>query len=561
MFHRVVLLALVSVFSVIAGPDDDFVLIYQLIQQTDSQRELGQLAQARAGYLKAQELLKSLKRNHPDWNDRVVAYRLRYVAEKLESIPEQPATPAVSVGKVEIGNPVPTTSTEPANEVVAQFSALNQEISALRIERQRLEAKLREALTAQPAPVDPRELQHAVERITQLQATNKVLFSRLETQEAERKGLVDKVLLEEAKKALGSANQQLSDQKRKSSELEQQRGQIEVELKRLREGDLKGLRAENTTLKSQVDALQSDTERGRQIASLTERLSNLQVKFEESKHMNDSLLADRKKLEQQLQDLRVRQSEEGIVRIKQLQTDLALAKAEAQKHETTATQLQAKLAVETSTRNKLETENHDLVARVKALTQQADSMKLLQAQLNAEQRERVEVEKQLKAAEQQLAALNAKAKQTSALGGNTTVQASSGPNSPLVSQIQVLNEETARLREAMKNGQARQAELTAVLTESQSTARKLEREKKELTKSLEELRSTPAQSLFIKSQQRVQALESRIRSLEKDRKEMETKLMQASEKSKTQLQVIRSIRIGNARQDAQMFRDLRNIRP
>ena len=277
--------------------------------------------------------------------------------------------------------------------------------------------------------------------------------------------------------------------------------------------------------------------------------------------MNDSLLADRKKLEQQLQDLRVRQSEAGIVRIKQLQTDLALAKAEAQKHETTATQLQGKLAVETSTRNKLETENHDLVARVKALTQQADSMKLLQAQLNAEQRERVEVEKQLKAAEQQLAALNAKAKQTSALGGNTTVQASSGPNSPLVSQIQVLNEETARLREAMKNGQARQAELTAVLTESQSTARKLELEKKELTKSLEELRSTPAQSLFIKSQQRVQALESRIRSLEKDRKEMETKLMQASEKSKTQLQVIRSIRIGNARQDAQMFRDLRNIRP
>ena len=77
-----------------AGPDDDFVEIYQLIQQTDAQRENGRFTEARAGYERAKTLLLALKKGYPEWNERVIAYRLRYVAEKLAVLPAaDPAAP------------------------------------------------------------------------------------------------------------------------------------------------------------------------------------------------------------------------------------------------------------------------------------------------------------------------------------------------------------------------------------------------------------------------------------------------------------------------------------
>ena len=214
----VVVLALVLVSRLLAGPDDDFVAAYQLIQQTDAERERGETTRAREGYLKAQEMLRALKRSYPQWNDRVVAYRLRYVAEKLEALP---AADAAGTSTAAPSDPAPA----PANEVITQFNTLNQEISLLRGEKQRLEARLREALTAQPAPVDPQELKRAVDRIAQLQSTNQALITRLETQERERSGLVDKVLLVEAQQALAAAKKDSVAQRDKTAELERQRNE------------------------------------------------------------------------------------------------------------------------------------------------------------------------------------------------------------------------------------------------------------------------------------------------------------------------------------------------
>jgi len=114
----------------VAGPDDDFVAAYQLIQQTDAERERGESSRARDGYLKAQEMLRALKRSHPQWNDRVVAYRLRYVAEKLEALPAADAT-GTPTGSASSTNSS-AVAAAPANEVIAQFNALNEEIGSLR---------------------------------------------------------------------------------------------------------------------------------------------------------------------------------------------------------------------------------------------------------------------------------------------------------------------------------------------------------------------------------------------------------------------------------------------
>ncbi|MFM8357147.1 MAG: hypothetical protein ACKOET_01180, partial [Verrucomicrobiota bacterium] len=209
MFRLVRTVALAAGLAAVAraeGPDDQFIVVYNLIQRADKSAEA---AASRQLYLSAQEGLRKLQRGYPRWNERVIAYRLRYVAEKLDALPPPPpsATPA-SPGPA-AATPAAPAEVGPPGEVLTQFNQLNSRLRQLDEEKQLLEARLREALTAQPAPVDPRELQAAVERISSLQSTNKALLGRLETQERERRNLVDRVVAEEAQRALQETRRQL----------------------------------------------------------------------------------------------------------------------------------------------------------------------------------------------------------------------------------------------------------------------------------------------------------------------------------------------------------------
>src|SRR5262249_9981874 len=78
------------------GPDDQYVRIYYLIQEADSWNEKGDLRQAIAKYMEAQSALKTLQVLNPDWNERVVTYRLDYIARKLDPLTQKlpPATAA-----------------------------------------------------------------------------------------------------------------------------------------------------------------------------------------------------------------------------------------------------------------------------------------------------------------------------------------------------------------------------------------------------------------------------------------------------------------------------------
>ena len=559
------LLAVALVSRLLAGPDDDFVAAYQLIQQTDAERERGETSRAREGYLKAQQMLQALKRSYPQWNDRVVAYRLRYVAEKLDTLPSvAEATAAKGPGT----NAAPSEpAAVPANEVLTQFNTLNQEISLLRGEKQRLEARLREALTAQPAPVDPQELKRAVDRITQLQSTNQALVTRLESQERERSGLVDKVLLVEAQQALAAAKKESASQRDKTADLERQRNQADAELKRLRDGEVKTLKTENTALKGQVDALKSDTERGQQIASLAKRLEVLQAKYDEASKANQTLQVDHDRLERQLQDLKARQSEEGILKVKQLETALVLAKAEADRHATTAAKLESQLSAEVVKRTQSEGENQELTRRVAALTEQVSGIQRLQTQLEAEREERGELERQLKAAEARLAVAQAAVAPPTPPASpkaNATVAApavASVPDPALLAQVQELSTETSRLRDALKESRARQVELASLVSDAKAAVGRLEAEKKAMLKTLDGLKSTPAERKLAKSERTVRSLQERVQDLERDKAQLMKRLETASDRSRNAIQLVRRHRLGIPKDDAQMFRDLRMRAP
>jgi hypothetical protein len=409
--------------AVHAGADDDFVAIYSLIQQADSFRESGQVATAREAYSNALKRLRDLQRSYPTWNERVINYRVRYVSEKLSALPEAAAPAAAPVqvpASVPTGGTVNTNNLAPAGEVIEQFNALNAEIGRLNSDKKLLEAKLREALTAQPAPVDPKEFQQAVERITALQSTNKVLLADLERQQAERKNLVERVVADEARAALNEANRQILAQKIATSSLQKERAELEAQLKKLRDGELKELKNENTTLKSQVTELRSDTERGRQVADLTAKLGKLQARLEETTKTNEQLLADKTRLEKQLDEFKSRQTEESILRLNKLQTDLAVARADAGRNAARAEEIATQLTREKAVRIRLEQDNQSLTNRVAALTSQLDAAKVLETTLATERAERAEVEAQLKAAERQLAAVaSTKPKEDAAESGRS----------------------------------------------------------------------------------------------------------------------------------------------
>ena len=544
----VLLLAALLTGALWAGPDDDFVEIYQLIQQTDALRENGRLSEARAGYERAQTQLLQLRKQHPEWNERVVAFRLRYIAEKLSILP--PPDPAAPT-------PNPATAA-PEGEVLTQFRNLHGEITQLRGEKQRLEAKLREALTAQPAPVDPRELQAAVDRITQLQATNRALSDRLESQQAERRNLVERVLVDEAQEALRAANQQLATQSEKTIELERLRNRAEAELKRLRAGEVNQLQTENEALKSQVTELAAGTDRGQQIANLAERVAKLQSGLDESRVQNETLLAERMKLARQVEDLQAHQAEEGLVRMKQLETDLAFARAESDRQAVRAGQIEESLRREQGLRGTLERDNRSLSNRVAELTGKVEDLQAVQLQLQAEKEERVELEAQLSAAEQQLAAVRLSSRPAAGGQDSDNPAPSAAADPALAARTQALEVESARLRDVLRESRIRQNELLALVAESEKARARWERERQELLTALSTLQQSPVQQQLARANRSVTALEEHVRRLEKERETLTRKLDEATRRSRNELQLARKLRMGTPREEAARFRLDRN---
>lgn len=549
--------------SYAAGADDLFIAIYNLIQQADAKAESGAASEASEAYAKAQEDLRSLQRQYPTWNERVVNYRLRYVGERLNTLKSAAQSglaksdPAKSPGTST--NTPPTLS--PTGEVITQFNALNDQIQRLAAEKNLLEAKLREALTAQPAPVDPRQLQQAVERITSLQQTNKVLLGKLEEQERERKNLVEKVVAEEAQKALNEANRQLLEQRLAASKAEKAKSEIEAQLKQLQEGSLKKLEGENSALKQQVTELKADTEKGRQVAELAGKLGKLQNQLEDLKKQNDSLAAEKAALEKHLSDINVRKAEESIVRMAKLETDLALAQADAIRNSQKAEALAVALGQAKTNYIQLEDQNRSLGERITSLTREnvsaTNAVKRLQDALAEERAGRTELEQKLRQTEQQLAAINANTTAQPILprteGTAAAIRPTPKPLSPeLAERAAALETEARTLRASLRESRDRETEVKNLLAEEQNLRLQLEREKADLERKISTLTAAVAASTntplsaavrvsnpiatsstaggtptLTPTAQVTASLERRVRELERQREELQQRLMAA----------------------------------
>lgn len=525
-FCSIVVLSCLAWMACAQGPDDQFIVAYNLIQQADQSRDVRAAARL---YEEAQVQLRRIQRGYPTWNERVINYRIRYCGEKLaglqEALAKAPAptnAPAATPGTATQVLPAPDA---PSGEVLTQFNDLNDRIRRLASEKQLLEAKLREALSAQPAPIDPRELQAAVERISALQSTNKALLTKLEAQEADRRNLVDKVVAEEANRALTETRRQLDEQKQAAARLQKERNEVESKLQKIQEESLRPLKLENQTLKAQVNDLKSDTERGKQVADLSARLTRVQTDLDDLRKRNETLTAEKGALEKQVEDLKARQTEEGIVRIAKLETELAVARADAERSTLQAATLADSLEKEKLTRTALESENKTLEQRVSQLAARsaadAEALKTLQTALAAERSDRTEAEAQLKAAEARLKSL-----------------ANADPAAPPVAdadaRIAAARAEVTRLQDSLRQSSLREAELQTALTQESTLRTRLQQEKLDLEKRLAEA-TTALKSKPTVDPAATRSLEARLARLEKERDELQKKLSQLSLQARTRL--------------------------
>ncbi len=167
------------------GPDDLYLNIYYAIKEGDSLVQKDQPAQALAKYKEAQAALDAFQKGYPEWNREVVKFRLNYVASKIAALAPQAAPlaskPAQGAELGKAGAP-PEKPAPKASVLETRIAALQAQLGQLQADNGQLQDKLKEALAAQPAAVNPAELAKARDEIRQLQKQNALLDTSMAQQ-------------------------------------------------------------------------------------------------------------------------------------------------------------------------------------------------------------------------------------------------------------------------------------------------------------------------------------------------------------------------------------------
>lgn len=387
-------LSLVAAMAVsAAGPDEDYVRIYKSIVEADSLKESGRLAAAAKLYEAAGEALHQLQMNNPAWNERLIIFRINYVAGQLKTI----NTPPPQAGDVPpAATPPPPRPVLPvagnAVEVENQLQQLRDENQGLRNSAARLEAKLREALSSQPATVDPREVEKLQNQMRDLTKENALLKVTLDHQQKVQPAIVTNTIVQTITNTVYSmitntvvktvTNRVTVD----SAELAELRKGLTNQL-----STLVILRTENDVLKKELAQAKANPAPPVVVQSNPDLEKQLQEAVRELKatqQANQDLVKKQSNLEQMLSDARAAQEAQmaKLKRFDELEKSLTDSKAANQKLSDKAAALEKKLAevppppatdVETSRRLvKLEKDLLESQSEVRLLTRQKADLEL-----------------------------------------------------------------------------------------------------------------------------------------------------------------------------------------
>lgn len=304
-----------------AGADEDYVGIYTLIQEGDT-LELLHPDQALAKFTEAQTDLQRFQRIYPGWNDRVVNFRLSYLSSKILILsakagngtnasaaaaqtkptpppspqpalppdwpPRQPAVQPAPIVRA-VTSPPPVVSSPPQNSATADFQRqiadLQNQLKRMQDDRSLLEAKLREALAARPAGVDPRELARAQDQIRMIQKQNDLLQVSLFQEKQKTATLSNSGELVQVKRDLEDTKRQLADQTARANLLTEENASLQSQLKDSSANDVvvASLRSENESLRAMLNRPKGagappvpESDLSRQLAEARSRIASLE---------------------------------------------------------------------------------------------------------------------------------------------------------------------------------------------------------------------------------------------------------------------------------------------
>lgn len=264
------LLALGAFAASAQSLDEQYVQVYNLIIQGDRLRDAGQPADALKTYSEAQTRLKRISESSPDWNVVVVRFRLGYLEKQISEQQEKAASMPVPA------EPAPgTTPAQPAGPAVVPSDVrrlveeLQSQVRRLEGDKSTLESKLREALSARPAPLDARRLETAEQEVRALQKENEILKLSLR-QERERvtMGAAENEETAKLRLALAEANTKLSEQAELIARLRLEREALQMRVQQLAANpSAEALKLENEKLKQQVAELTAKAQRADELGA------------------------------------------------------------------------------------------------------------------------------------------------------------------------------------------------------------------------------------------------------------------------------------------------------
>ncbi|MEY2429686.1 MAG: hypothetical protein QOJ40_2571 [Verrucomicrobiota bacterium] len=272
--------ALVIAFSLLSfaparaqGPDDQYVRIYNLIQEGDSLAKSSQPSQALAKYLEAQTSLQRFQKGYPDWNSKVVSFRLNYLAERIAGttprVPGAPATASARPGTSLNATFALPPRTAGTNALESQLSSLKNQVRQLQNDNLLLESKLKESFSAQPAAMDPRELTKAQGKVQSLQKENELLKFTLTQEKSKSARTVDPRAVEQTQQFLNEANRKLVEQIDRANKLALEKTALQNKLASMGPGSLNA-----TALAETKKSLEEANAKLAQQSALAEKLTS-----------------------------------------------------------------------------------------------------------------------------------------------------------------------------------------------------------------------------------------------------------------------------------------------
>ncbi len=253
--------ALLAIALVVqAEPQDElYATYYGMMQDAETLQAKGEEAAALIRYREVQEGLQKLNSAYPSYNPTMVKFRLEYVTQKITPLAAKyPNVKPLPKPAVTTPKPMPAKEHVPAPVVEPSFTdseitRLHDQLISLQTEKIMLQKQLKDALSAKPAAVDPKELAKAEASMLEIQKERDVLKATLQQEQAKAAKMVDPKEVTETRAQLSEASKELASQKKAATKLADENVSLEKRIASMKESkELPMLKDEVATLKRQL---------------------------------------------------------------------------------------------------------------------------------------------------------------------------------------------------------------------------------------------------------------------------------------------------------------------